>query len=683
MRLPSAMAWRGAVPLAALACCLASARADAPAESLPWLQDGRHPVAGAARVGDYAIRVLRAHSGARRQLRFEWGLAPPGLRSEDKAVTVELEAVPLTAEAALRLSGMQLGFRGVWDNGAQAVARPPGIGGGPQSAYLLRPGGSTYVTIPHEYITFSYPSPDVTKFARLEGALALRPSPVVHELRLGPRDVGQALHDGDLTVTLEKWESAGEDLTVTLSLQSPALASVRPDEVNYHSPPRLVGCPRTSSHPIARSGTLIPGGLRAEYSFTGVTAASALQWTFIDPQPYQVTCLPFTLTDIPLPEMAVPVAIELPPLASPVDSPVESAPWVGSAPITVHFKGTLRAALAELERQSHVEICGPFRRVSSHKSEPFAPSVAVRLDGESAPLNRMLLSLCRQAGLVYVVYTNQNPYLFVRQGDLNLDSRPTARCGEYRVRVRSVTRSWSRKRDLQAGPPLVTGQAAAEGLSLNLETEARTQPAALRVGGVDPTLRLTFDRGPACEATAGGYKGSRFKFVSLFNCSYGRQLSTVAAADLSLPPPPPGASMIRRLEGKLWLYPDARATTLHIPAASEGRTVQQDGVTVMVSKWRHAAGAVQVELTFQFAAGGGFSSGLDRDRDWVTAELYGQDGRKFDGAGGGGPLGADGLQYRYVFSGGTSDPDHLELHVLRRPPADRAVPFAIEGVPLP
>lgn len=647
--------------------CLAPAGADGPQ----------------ARVGDYVVHVLRASASVDRDRDLQWGIAPPGLLTETSTVGFELQVEALSPLAALQLRGSgAYPVKCIWDDGTVAAVQPS-MGGGPQWASPSPLASAIDVTTPRGWVRFIAAPGNLRKRARLEGTLTVWPELRVYQVRLGSGDLGQTVRQDDLNVTIEKWIRTGDDLAVVVSLSSPALAKLDPQQLMLGFEPhaQLLGVPRRRNYPLGQSISATPGGVRIAYSFADMPTVEGMNLA-VETYGREIKTLPFVIKDLPVPAVDVPIVPPPVPCAPgarpPAIWPTRSAAWLGDQPLTLHFAGKLRDAVKELPRLGHVTIFGPFRQVGPAR---YGEDLPVRLDLQATPLHVALLSLCRQAGMVYEV-TPDTGYIFLRQGDRRMDSRPAVQLGDYRLRVRRLYRSWNRTQTLSgAASP---GTNSSEGLDLNLDVEARSVAAALRFGGIDPTLQVTLDTGQTYEADVEGYKGSRFKFISAFRIPYERALTTVSTEYLRLPGPPVGARAIKRLEGKVWLYPQASQYVVRIPADSEGQTFQQGEVSVVVSKWRSLAGEVRIAVELHFAGAGDTAPlAWDQDRDAVRAELYGRDGGRLDARQSGQTERKDCVQYEFVYSQGASPADHLELQITRRPPADRTVPFVLEDVPLP
>ncbi|MHB8994676.1 MAG: hypothetical protein ACYC63_05440 [Armatimonadota bacterium] len=634
-----------------------------------------------ARVGDYVVHVLRASASVNRDRDLQWGIAPPGLLRKTDAVGFELQVEARSPLAALRLRGGGVyPVKCIWDDGTVAAVQPS-MGGGPQSASPSPLASAIYVTMPRQWVRFMAAPDGQRKRARLEGALRVWPELRVYQVALAPGHLGKTVRQDDLSVTVEKWTRSGDHLAVVVSLASPALAKLDPRQLTLGFTPhaQLTGVPRLRSYPMAQSIDAMPGGVRIAYSFIGVPTADGMNLA-IETFGRESKTLPFVLRDLPVPAVGVPdTAPPIPSVAAPEAHtlwPTRSAAWLGDQLLTLDFRGKLRDAIKELERLGQVTIFGPFRQFGPVR---YAEDLPVRLDLQAASPHVALLSLCRQAGLVYEV-TPDTGYVFLRQGDRRLDSRPAVQLGDYRLRVRRLYHSWQQTQALSDAAPPDTNPS--ERFSLSLDVEARSQAAALRFAGIDPALHATFDTGPSFEVGVEGYKGSRFKYVSCFRIPYERALSTVSTASLRLPCPPAGARAIKRLEGRVWLYPQASQYVLLIPADSEGQTFRQGDVSVVVSKWQSLAGAVRIDLRLNFADAGD-TGPWNQDRDALRARLYDKDGQPLDARQSGQTERKDCVHYEFVYSQGASPADHLELQITRRPPADRTVPFVLEDVPLP
>ena len=58
-----------------------------------------------------------------------------------------------------------------------------------------------------------------TKLIRVDGALRVDPAMQAHSIPLGPAGVGQAVTDGDLTLTLQSWKLTGTALSAMVDFK--------------------------------------------------------------------------------------------------------------------------------------------------------------------------------------------------------------------------------------------------------------------------------------------------------------------------------------------------------------------------------------------------------------------------------------------------------------------------------
>jgi hypothetical protein len=260
---------------------------------------------------------------------------------------------------------------------------------------------------------------------------------------------------------------------------------------------------------------------------------------------------------------------------------------------------------------------------------------------------------------------------------MDVDSRPTADLGDYRVHVRGASRSVSTNYALQWGVATPTIPATTERLSVDLEVEARSRQAALLVAGLDPSFEVTLDGGETLTADIPGLKGSRFRYASLFR-SWRGEVTSSDATDVELGGVPVQTGALKRLAGKLWLYPEVKSCEVRIEPGSQGSTIRQEGFAISVDTWEQLGDATQVRLTLSETP-----IPWDPTTCWRSAKLVCKDGYTDRMEGPGGPKAVAKSQWEFLFRQLTSDPAYLELRIVQRPPADRTVDFEIEGIPLP
>jgi hypothetical protein len=378
-----------------------------------------------------------------------------------------------------------------------------------------------------------------------------------------------------------------------------------------------------------------------------------------------------------------------------------SAPYLGEAKYTVHLAGSLKNVLDDLGKIVGRLIFLPPQNGGGN-GEPSKGDVMVKLDFDDATLDQMLLSVCKQAGVVYDAPAGGSSNdlrmpISLRMGDPQVDPRPTTQVGDYVVRVTSVFVHIARGRRLN------WGQAAPEKPEVQAETivglgiTAQTRDAAEKLAGIGGHYLATPDQGAPLEYGAGNVPGYFYAISNVPNA-----IDRTATTQLTLPAPAPEATKLVRLEGTLVLYSTVKVTEMKITPDAVGQTFQQDDVTLTEKSWKVEGQQLTVELEGKVPAlprKPGIISGYNRQTQ--TAVLVAKDGREITGAGGYGSYGGSNQEYRLSFmldtpaaghapgAGGPAGApgpfvaDYLRLTFVREGDADVTVPFVIENIPLP
>lgn len=288
-----------------------------------------------------------------------------------------------------------------------------------------------------------------------------------------------------------------------------------------------------------------------------------------------------------------------PPPLQPQADYSRSAPYLGDKTYTVHVAGTVRDALTELRRATGLYFSPAFDtpgRPGVVQSPAKLMETPVLLDFENATLDKILLSMCEQAGLVYEV--NAGQMITFRLGDMKLDSRPTAGVEDFTLRVtgagitsrRNFTFGWGWETPDQ---PDYNDQ-----LYVTLQISAKSPEAMSRLAGIGGSLKAATDKGSTLDSPMVGPDGDRPIMVSRVAGGPG-VLSGLASypTQLIFTAPTDGAQKITRLQGNLLLFSDVSNIDLRIPAgAGPGESFEQNGTKLTVESSRQLEDGFEIIL---------------------------------------------------------------------------------------
>lgn len=370
------------------------------------------------------------------------------------------------------------------------------------------------------------------------------------------------------------------------------------------------------------------------------------------------------------------------------------APPVGNDRYTVHATGTLQGVLKTLAGITGRQMWYNVEGGAEDRSQ-----AQVTLDFEDTPLEQILLSVCRQAGVVHEAMPGGGfgaGALTFRTGDLNLDARPAVDVGEYILRVVGVGMNTNRQLVFRWGEEVPAPARVSRGLFVTLQVAAKSPEAGRLLAGMSPTFVAQPDKGEPLEAG----KGMAVGYYQPFGDLGGDRLTRIT--QVNLPYPPEEATKLTRLSGTLMLFSGVKVTELKIPPNSEGQTFTEDDVSATVQSWKPEQGMLVVNLLAQAPPlpkdpnrpGPGWGS------EWQTAALVMKDGKQMRSSSssyGGGGKGTN-LSLRFPLTqqptpggpgaggpapGTVSEIDHLHLTFFRGGNVDKTVPFVIENIPLP
>jgi hypothetical protein len=404
------------------------------------------------------------------------------------------------------------------------------------------------------------------------------------------------------------------------------------------------------------------------------------------------------------------------PPAAPTGPAPSPAPWLGDAKYTVHLAGSLKNVVDDLAKIVGLQIILPMQNDAGN-GEPPKGDVMVKLDFDNTTLDQILLSLCKQAGVVYEpngtivnVPGRGGGTIILRVGDPQLDPRPTVAVGDYVVRITDISRQTTLRDNFKWGQAAPNKPDLYASMSLALEVTANSVDAARKLAGLSGHYRAVPDQGAPFES-GGNYPAGYYQAMWSPNIT-GRTLRGA----IGLTAPPPEATKLTRLEGTLALYSTVKVTELKVAPDAVGQAFQQDDVSITEKSWKLQGQQVMVELEGTCPAlprkpGANFGS----SRETQTAVLVAKDGREVASPGGSrmrdGPPGGGAMKLSFQFTvqqaaqaglnapgaggpapgaGGPAETtegpfvvDYLRVTFVRSGDADVTLPFVIENIPLP
>ncbi len=377
----------------------------------------------------------------------------------------------------------------------------------------------------------------------------------------------------------------------------------------------------------------------------------------------------------------------------------EGMPPLGDERYTVHFHGTLGAAIAdiravtgwtiELPRDKHVN--GQW--VEGHTDVPVA------LDFDKATFGEIVVAICAQAGMVvdgssFALPLAATPRLKLRVGNMKFDPRPTVDLGDYLLRVALINVLSSRSLEPMwgDGKPKRSG---ADELEVWLQVWPKTRQASVRYAGVGAATRAVTDDGQVLETKAwkdfeemAGHRVDEpdFDFHMPFSGCLGYALRLGKATKLA------------RLEGALKVYGEVQQDRIAIPPDSAGGMFTSGEASVAVQRWETVGDHLEVDADALVLVppgnqtpGGGVFPGLPR------AVFTAKDGTELPYTVGhqSGQRGIQGyawpyrIEYRVPLGpepGGKAPPpevDSLQVTFYRHGAERKSIPFVFHNVPLP
>ncbi len=373
--------------------------------------------------------------------------------------------------------------------------------------------------------------------------------------------------------------------------------------------------------------------------------------------------------------------------------PVASAPWLADERYTVHASGPLQDVVNTLQ-----EIVGRYISLGTQE-ELQSPDIQalrtkpVSLSFDNATLADILRSLCSQAGLVVEIMadTGPRPDIYLEPGDPAKDCRPTARAGDYTLRVLEV--ELGRGIRFHAGQPSAVKLPSRGSVELHLQVWPRSTDAAHRLAGLGIEATAVPDDGPLIASTP---QPNRLPF----NPTTGLLLAgqPIAHGYVVLTAPSPSATRLTRLTGKLFLFSQVQVDNIKLRPADLHRTIAQQDCSVRLDAWdlRDNRFTVKLQVTTPLLPGVSDDPGFahcgleavlvreDGRRIYLTTRSVstGQDPRPFvtDRVYDFPPWPTRGPNAPALKA---EDIDYLLVSIVRTGPVDKTIPFVIENIPLP
>lgn len=288
-----------------------------------------------------------------------------------------------------------------------------------------------------------------------------------------------------------------------------------------------------------------------------------------------------------------------PPPLQPQADYSRSAPSLGDKTYTVHVAGTVRDAFTELRKATGLYFSPAFEppgRPGVVQSPANLMETPVLLDFENTTLDKILLSLCEQAGLVYEV--NAGQMITFRLGDLKLDSRPTVGVEDFTLRVTGAGITSRRSFIFGWGWDTPDQPDYNDQLYLTLQISAKSPEAMSRLAGIGGTLNAVTDKGSTLDSPMVGPDGDRPIIVSRVAGGPGGLPSlTSYPTQLIFTAPTDGAQKVTRLQGNLLLFSDVSSIDLRIPAgAGPGESFEQNGTKLTVESSRQLEDGFEIVL---------------------------------------------------------------------------------------
>ena len=397
-------------------------------------------------------------------------------------------------------------------------------------------------------------------------------------------------------------------------------------------------------------------------------------------------------------------------------APLEGAAALGDEKFTVHLDGLLTDVLKALSKTTKREIWLQGAREPGEPQPPGAKPVTrkgmekatapVKLDFDNAPLAEILGSVCKQAGVIGEV--DDAEHVRLREGDPNLDARPTANVGDYVLRVDKVTYNCERTYTLERGAGVPEAPEETGSLELHLGITSKSPQADQLLAGIGLTVKATTDLGGTLKPDREPDPEDPPDAMEPIE-RHGAEASPMPldhVPDLRFAQPPPGVKKLTRVEGILYLYSTVKTTELKLPLAEKGKASRQDDVAVTIVLGKGAVpemppGVEMMQLDLEVdapALPGAPKPRRQMDRSTqFDAVLVGKDGARRRGMDA--PLAIAWTESKtqhkafWFFltefraapdvKAAKFEPDYLLLTVRRGGPADKKLPFVFENVPVP
>ncbi|MCE5253145.1 MAG: hypothetical protein LLG45_02875 [Actinomycetia bacterium] len=288
-----------------------------------------------------------------------------------------------------------------------------------------------------------------------------------------------------------------------------------------------------------------------------------------------------------------------PPPLQPQADYSRSAPYLGDKTYTVHVAGTVRDAFTELRKATGLYFSPAFDtpgRPGVVQSPARFMETPVLLDFENTTLDKILLSMCEQAGLVYEV--NAGQMITFRLGDLKLDSRPTVGVEDFTLRVTGAGITSRRNFIFGWGWDTPDQPDYNDQLYVTLQISAKSPEAMSRLAGIGGSLKAATDKGSTLDSPMVGPDGDRPIMVSRVTGGPGGLSGlTSYPAQLIFTAPTDGAQKVTRLQGNLLLFSDVSSIDLRIPAgAGPGESFEQNGTKLTVESSKQLGDGFEIVL---------------------------------------------------------------------------------------
>jgi hypothetical protein len=392
---------------------------------------------------------------------------------------------------------------------------------------------------------------------------------------------------------------------------------------------------------------------------------------------------------------------------------IEGAAALGDEKLTVHLEGVLYDVLERLSKAAKwmvwLEGFEPEDEDGGKPNLTGKATVPVKVDLDKAPLAEIVAAICRQAGLVGEVEGERSVRLW--EGDPNVDPRPTARAGDYILRITDISRASEHSFAPVRGKPLPEEPDVAASLTLSLAVTPGSLEADRLLAGIGTEVKVTTDKGGTLAVFRKDEPDdTTVPMQPIYRESDGDQWrgTCTDVPAIVLDEPSPGVRKLTLVEGSLYLYSALKTTALEVSPGDVGRAAKRDDVAVTLSTWKVRAAADPVDgpntllVEFDLAAPPLADAAKVREAEGeplsVIGVFVGKDGtrrtaQRIDPSPPGGAPNTEKVSLQ-LYLGSTEDappelgaqqfePDHLLLTIVRRGLPDKKLPFVFENVPVP